>query len=1729
MATERNRSARKGALTREANNLDVLIEERDKTDLENKKAALKQKFKAFTSTHDLYHASIDTDNAAAIDTSQKYFDNVKSNYIGWLKQINAVLDTLKDDAAGATETASVARTVSQIVNLPSLELQSFSGKDDEDLYTFLAVFDEIITPVTPSASTKLIRLKSHCDGVARKAIQACNPRDGDDAYDRARAILIQQFGSKHKICKTTITRLIDGPPVNTPSDLQTLAYELAAAEDTLKGIDMYGEMDTNMNIVKMVHRLVPRLRYKWRDLVMKEKEEKDKYLKFSDFVKFVQRQASIVNDPIYGQDELSRSQKPQSTSSKGAKGDVKGGVKSYGATHDSSTHSSRDRKCVLCDNNHKLFYCKQFRDKNVNDRITFVKAKQLCENCLYPGHSVVDCKMPYICKIDGCNKKHSKLLHVTVSGIDNTDTSYHVNVSSKPGNNAGQSTVPSGNVDQGNYLISHNSNDNADVYMPIVAITVNEKYHAHALLDTGSSGSFCSRRLADKLQLSGEDIQYTLQTLHGSAERCSKRVKLNLHAEDTSENLIMHNVMVVNDIPVNGNTSNLPSYPHLADLHFPSVGEVDIIIGQDNPTALIPLEVRSGDGKAPFAVRTKLGWCLNGCIGSMVPGQKVTSNFISCKQKPLSISERVDRLWELQEAGLHDKHQDIDVSQEDCKVLDLWDRESEIVDDHVQLPIPWKNPDTSMPNNIHVAKLRLEMLYKSLKKKNMVDKYDQAIQNMVTQGYAEAVEEHLVESPRKIWYLPTHCVPKKDGNIRIVFDCAHQYNGISLNNSCMQGPKLTNPLFDVLLRFRQYQHVFTADISSMYNQVIIPPEDRDALRFLWKRDNKLLFYRSTRHIFGGIWCSSSASYALRKSAEITDDVSVQWAIRNAFYVDDIAFSHPEEQSLNYVAQNVKATLSKRGFRLTKFVTNSTLTLSQLEAEDILTLPQASNGEAIQSVLGSNWSMTSDILFVPSPLQAATTKSQMLSSLASIYDPLGLVAPFVVAGKLIFQSTTHLASNWHQALPKAICDQWHQWVLSMTNLRDIHISRCLVPSPFTDAKCELHCFNDASQSAYGCVVYIRCLNKMGDIYTCLVASKSRLCPLKSQTIPRLELQSCVLSATLECSVRSALSIQLLDTTFWTDSMIALAYIHNESKRFNIFVSNRVQKIKQHSLPCNWKHIPGSENPADLLTRPVTMSNFKQELWKYGPPFLATHRSRWPRVQSVDHSSLNESPEIIKSKRIVLATGVSHHPLDVLLEHFSEWDKLKRALAWWMKLISNLRSKNTHTSDKHLEVEDVKSAEVRIIKHVQQKHYKDDLKRLQLGQLVKKNSHLRKLNPQLDNTGLLVVGGRLAYSALTHRQKHPIIIPHKSQLAVLIVRDIHQRCHLGREWIFSLLRRSFWITKARNVIYRVTADCITCKKLFASPQPQIMADLPTDRLSLSQKPFSHTGIDVFGPYVVQRNRHQLKRYGCIFVCFNTRGVHLEVLDNLESDTFINAFRRFAARRGMPTSAFTDNATNFVGAQAELSRCINHVDKAALKAYGINAGVDWKFNIPHASHMAGVYERMIRTVRKVLVGMLIEQQRLTDDMLTTLFCEAEAIVNSRPLTKLSMDINDDLPLTPSHFLSTAALPNISPGNFTSADGFRRKWKHIQYLTDMFWRRYIRSYMTELQRRQKWHQARPNLKEGDLVLIVGENVPRRLWPLGIIKAVNTGRDGLVRSCRVKTRATEFVRPITKLVSLEI
>ena len=320
------------------------------------------------------------------------------------------------------------------------------------------------------------------------------------------------------------------------------------------------------------------------------------------------------------------------------------------------------------------------------------------------------------------------------------------------------------------------------------------------------------------------------------------------------------------------------------------------------------------------------------------------------------------------------------------------------------------------------------------------------------------------------------------------------------------------------------------------------------------------------------------------------------------------------------------------------------------------------------------------------------------------------------------------------------------------------------------------------------------------------------------------------------------------------------------------------------------------------------------------------------------------------------------------------------------------------------------------------------------VLKKTSCFYKLDPFVHGDGLLRTGGRIRRAAIPPEVKHPLILPKNSHVTDLIVRHFQSKIghHQGRGITHNAIRQAgYWIIDGRSSVARIISKCVTCRRLRSRPLTQKMSDLPEERVSPTA-PFHYTGMDVFGPFYIKEGRKSLKRYGLIFTCLASRAVHLETLNSMEADSFISALRRFINRRGKVRELRSDQGTNFVGAKNELAAALQELDQARVKEFLRAKDCDWinfNMNVPAASHMGGVWERMIKSVRSVHSVLLQEQgAQLDDEALRTSMTEAENVINSRPLTVESLsDPASPEPITPNHLLtlkSQVVLP--PPGSF-------------------------------------------------------------------------------------------------------
>ncbi|XP_046548997.1 uncharacterized protein LOC124258978 [Haliotis rubra] len=940
---------------------------------------------------------------------------------------------------------------------------------------------------------------------------------------------------------------------------------------------------------------------------------------------------------------------------------------------------------------------------------------------------------------------------------------------------------------------------------------------------------------------------------------------------------------------------------------------------------------------------------------------------------------------------------------------------------------------------------------------------------LLAKGYAiEVPANEITCQPGRVWYLPHHGVyhPKKLNKIRVVFDCSAKYGGLSINDVLLQGPDLANSLIGVLARFRTDQVAFMGDVEAMFHQVKVPREHQDYLRFLWWPDgnvhSELKEYRMTVHTFGTVSSPTVANYALKstgaKSRSNYDDQVAQTIERN-FYVDDCLKSVESDECASDLIKNVKLACADGGFNLTKFTSSSKMVLSSIPQEhrskEIQAVDLSRDDIPMERALGLQWDTKLDCFKYTVDLpEKPFTRRGILSMVSSLYDPLGLVAPVLLPAKRILQD---------------LCKD-----------KDLGWDDNIAPQDMV----ALHTlgFFDIN----------------GNIHTTLLLGKARLAPLKTLTIPRLELTAATVSVKIGQFLLRELDVNIDRVTYYTDSTTVLQYIRSEKNRFPVFVANRVKLIRDFSTPEQWKYVDSKTNPADIASRGSSCSQFLKSIeWFNGPKFL-----RMP-----DSKSISEPQKTIEAAVMSTLNETADSPGDVvskLLNYYSSWYRLKRAVAIYRRFFNFLKSKSQKgkpSNNALLSLQELIDSEKSILSFVQHMEYGSEIailsKNTEMGYrptVLPRSSPVRNLCPCFVD-GLLRVGGRLSNANISDTMKHPVLLPRKSPLSDLIVRDVHERLgHAGRNHVLSALREEFWITNANSAVRSILNKCVLCRRLKMSTGQQIMSDLPTNRVQPSP-PFTCTGLDCFGPHTVREGRKEVKRYGVLFTCMVSRAVHIETANSLNTDSFINALRRFIARRGAVKEISCDNGTNFTSGAKELCHALDEIDQSEVHNYLLKLNIIWKFNPPSASHMGGVWERLIRSVRGVLNPLLQEySQRLDDELYRTLLCEVESILNSRPLTTMSSDPSDVEPLTPNHLLmvrSSAYIP--PPGVFQASDVYaRRRWRRVQYLAELFWSRWRKEYLLTLQKRQKWQAPKRNFKVNDIVLVKDDNLPRTITSPG-------------------------------------
>ncbi|XP_065094639.1 uncharacterized protein LOC135715167 [Ochlerotatus camptorhynchus] len=1004
------------------------------------------------------------------------------------------------------------------------------------------------------------------------------------------------------------------------------------------------------------------------------------------------------------------------------------------------------------------------------------------------------------------------------------------------------------------------------------------------------------------------------------------------------------------------------------------------------------------------------------------------------------------------------------------------------------------------------------------------------IADYTAKGYVRKLsDDEVKQQSAHTWFLPVFPVtnPNKPGKMRIVWDAAAKVHGKSLNSALLKGPDLLSSLFAILLRFRLHPIAVTGDIREMFHQVLIREEDQRYQCFFWTNGNGNLVVYAMRVMTFGACCSpSSAQYVKNVNAERfkNEYPAAYEAITKSHYVDDMLISVANEEDAIQTAKDVRYVHSQGGFEIRNWISNSRQVTSALQEENTEEKSLDLSSElSTEKVLGMWWNTTSDTFTYKVGWnrydgallkgQRRPTKREVLRVLMTIFDPLGLIAHFLAYLKVLLQEIWRSGISWDEEIGEDAFANWLTWLKILPKVENVQIARCYSTRyPFIEAdEVQLHTFVDAGKNG-------------------MAASSTIEAHFDSST-------GAASSGDRDTShtIIETLSIIITRKFYWSDSRDVLCWINSDHRRYTQFVGFRVTEILEATEAHEWRYVSSKLNVADDGTKWDVQPDLSPESrWFKGPDFLWTTEDKWPQ------SAIRNEPTDAE----LVANLSVHYALPkpiVCVSDYSSFERLRNVVARVLRFTTNCCSKQRKQPIKTgpLIQNELYTAEAYLIRLAQQEGYPEELIILRgtpqnAGEpttVLPRSSSLYKLTPWLDEHGILRMRTRIAACQYTTEDaKKPIILPHKHHVTTLIVSHYHKKYHhQNHKTVINELRQKYQISRIRSCFNQARRDCQKCMIEQAAPNPPFMADLPPGRLAAFSRPFTHTGVDYFGPIEVVVGRRVEKRWGMLATCLTVRAIHIEVVHSLTTSSCIMAIRNFVARRGKPRKFYSDRGTNFVGADRELKKLEEVINHDEIMKEFTSSETEWVFNPPLAPHMGGSWERLIRTVKSNLMAVCITKKP-SDEVLRNTLTEIENVVNSRPLTHVPADDDSAPALTPNHFLlgsSNGTKPLVKSDDCHLA--LKQNWCTSQILANLFWKRWVTDYLPEITRRSKWFQFVKPVANGDVVIIVDPKMPRSCWPKGKVISTISSKDGQVRSAIVQTFTGVYERPAAKLAVLDV
>ena len=1594
--------------------------------------------------------------------------------------------------------------------LPKLDIPTFTGQPLESQPFWDCFAAAIDSNPSLTGVQKLSYLRAQLRGEATRAITGFPLTNLN--YQHSVSILKDRYGQPHKIINAHVQALLELPrPANKLTSLR-LFYD--TIESHVRCLQSLGKSLETLETL-----LVPMISTKLPEETKKNmaRDHPNNEWRVAELQAAILKEIKVFE---IGQQTVTLTSQHQPTPT----------ASFYTAANRRSGQTRREGStkpiCAYCKGNHAAIACEVYKD--VPARLEVIKQGWLCYNCL-AHHRVSQCSSKYRCrKCSG--KHHTSICCKEANKVPDNDRS---NESKEPPTTSTATLTA--------FVPPHLTRSTACLLKTAIATVVNDDLQAEAniLFDEGSQRTFITEKLANMLALLPHKSEHINLSSFGSSQPLYRQLNnVVFHIKTQRADLIPISALVVPSIAsplTNTVSTTISDMSHLKGLplaHPVSSEEnfeISLLIGADLYWELIGDHIIRGDG--PTAVSSRLGYLLSGPL-PVIQSNTVVTSLLNVVMDHETDEQNLQKFWTIEDAGITTDGQDKQFL-EHYSATHITRQE----DGSYCAMFPWKDDHPPLSNNYQVCQGRTRsMIHRLAQSPGMLQTYDNILKDQVSRGFIEPVMSDKKDSTH---YLPHHPV-KKDSvttPIRIVYDCSCRTsaNQASLNDCLLTGPPFLNDLVSIILCFRTHQYGISTDIEKAFLHIILHEKDRDFTRFLWLSDatdpnSEFATYHFRTVLFGSVSSPFMLFATLNYHLQQYDNPTSH-DIRSNLYVDNVVTGCDSEiQALQFYHQ-ARSMLSAAKFNLRSWASNSQRLLEIAQQDG------TADEKRLTNVLGIQWNSITDQLSLTlkglrPTTSPVTTKREVLQDSSKLFDPLGIVSPVSVRAKLFIQRLWQLRIMWDEPLDKDHLDVWTAVLTDICKAADTSIERRFFTTDFSEPSVQLHVFADASTKAYGAAAFFSRPDQ-----TTFVMAKGRVAPLKPVTLPKLELMAAVIAARLARFVLDSLRIDV-PTHLWTDSQIVLFWLQS-TKSLPQFIKHRVSEISKLTPNASWRHCPSAANPADLLTRGISFEQFiSSNLWWHGPEWLRDQQ-RWPSWDPQLHVAAATAEEFV----VQLPTAHHNIGLHIVItpDKFSSLEILLTVTAYVQWFIDNLRLLQEARRVGPLTSTELSTAKQKWIKNCQEQAFASEISILKSAgkkKHVNKTPNLvRQLRLFLHKDGFVRCGGRIHNAPLSDIARFPYLLPQKHDFTKLLIYSFHNNIlHGGVNRTLTTLRQEYWVPSGRQYIKTLLRFCVRCKRHHGKPYPAPeSAPLPKDRLR-DAAPFTITGVDFTGALYVQDNTGESKVYICLFTCSNTRAIHLEVVTDLTTETFMLAFRRFVSRKSLPHIMMSDNASTYLSAAEDLKGMLN--SKELETSLG-RRGVTWKFIPKRAPWFGGYWERLIGLTKATLKKVL-GRAHISLPMLQTLVVEVEATLNDRPLTYLSDDLRDPQPLTPSSLLygrRITALPYRTvteediqdPDYGNSESQMRRSTKKLSLLLKNFQGRWKHEYLTSLR---EFHKSQGSnhqrVKVGDVVQIHDEG-PRLNWRLAVIEELITGNDGIVRAAYIRTSTGRTNRPIVKLYPLEI